>query len=95
MKWKRNTDVSWLPAIHNADMIELEGRNETETLLTVIHDYHNSMGDVNRVDQHYKLSYNRRARKKYYKIFMHLWANKYGACLLFIQDKGVQNVITS
>ena len=55
-------------------MIEIEKRNETKKIPKIVKDYNNSMGGVDRADQHLT-SYpiiKKRGKKYYYKIFMHL-----------------------
>lgn len=50
MKWRDKKVL--LSIAHNIEMMELERRNKTKEVLKVVSDYNNSVGGMDRVDQH-------------------------------------------
>ncbi|XP_022251164.1 piggyBac transposable element-derived protein 4-like isoform X2 [Limulus polyphemus] len=73
MHWKDKKDVILLSTVHNAEMVDVEKRGELKKPKVVI-DYNDSMGVVDKVDQHLShYSIPRMQGKKYYKkVFFHL-----------------------
>lgn len=80
LKWKDKKDVSVLSTVHNASMVEVgvkrkrSEENATKKKPAVVIDYNDTMGGVDRVDQHladYPLP-RKRGKKYYVKIFFHL-----------------------
>lgn len=74
LKWKDKKDVSLISTIHTNTCVEVEKPREIIIKPKVVIDYNDTMGGVDRVDQHLA-DYNlpRKRGKKYYKkIFFHL-----------------------
>ena len=74
LKWKDKKDVTLLSTIHNAEMVDVTTRKGTIQKPKLVMDYNNTMGGVDRMDQHLSCYPTPRKRgKKYYKkIFFHL-----------------------
>ncbi|GLV54168.1 uncharacterized protein CBL_21012, partial [Carabus blaptoides fortunei] len=74
MRWKDKKDVCLLSTIHRPDFTDIIKRNKTIRKPKVICEYKNTMGGVDRADQHltnYPVIKNR-GKKYYLKMFMHL-----------------------
>ena len=74
MRWKDKKDVSLLSTIHNAAMVEVEKRDVLEMKPKAVMDYNNTMGGVDRVDQHLAdyPTPRKRGKRYYKKIFFHI-----------------------
>ncbi|KAF2885883.1 hypothetical protein ILUMI_20291 [Ignelater luminosus] len=75
MKWKDKKEICLLSSIHSVETVNLQKRGETISKPKLVHEYNDTMGGVDRVDQHladYTLP--RKRGKKYYKrIFFYLF----------------------
>lgn len=74
MKWKDKKDISLLSTIHSLEIVDTEKRGEIKKKPKCVVDYNDTMGGVDRVDQHladYALP-RKRGKKYYKKIFFHL-----------------------
>lgn len=74
LRWKDKKDVTLLSTIHNAKMLQITKRDKVKEKPAVVHDYNDTMGGVDRVDQmlaSYPLP-RKRGKKYYRKIFFHL-----------------------
>lgn len=74
MKWKDKKDVSLLSTVHSLQMSTVEKRQKQMKKPQAVVDYNDTMGGVDRVDQHLaEYATPRKRGKKYYKkIFFHL-----------------------
>ena len=74
MRWKDKKDVSLLSTVHNNEMMIVEKRGVAVSKPKVVMDYNNTMGGVDKVDQHladYPVP-RKRGKRYYKKIFFHL-----------------------
>ncbi|KAF2888882.1 hypothetical protein ILUMI_17291 [Ignelater luminosus] len=75
MKWKDKKEICLLSSIHGVETVNLQKRGETILKPKLVHEYNDTMGGVDRVDQHladYTLP-RKRGKKYYKKIFFHLF----------------------
>ncbi|KAF2893788.1 hypothetical protein ILUMI_12384 [Ignelater luminosus] len=75
MKWKDKKEICLLSSIHGVKTVNLQKGGETISKPKLVHEYNESMGGVDRVDQHladYTLP-RKRGKKYYKKIFFHLF----------------------
>ncbi|KAK9751802.1 Transposase IS4 [Popillia japonica] len=52
MKWKDTKGVALLSTIHKPEIIEIQPTRDSKKIPKVVHGYNNSMGGVDRIDQH-------------------------------------------
>lgn len=74
MKWKDKKDICLISTVHNTEMTTVVKRGEEKKKPKLVVDYNDTMGGVDRVDQHLSdYAVPRKRGKKYYrKIFFHL-----------------------
>ena len=68
LRWKDKKDVNLLSTIHNAEIVNVEKRGVVKSKPKLVLEYNNTMGGVDKVDQHltdYPVP--RKRGKKYYK----------------------------
>ena len=97
LKWKDKKDVSLLSSIHNAEMVDVATRTGNIKKPKVVMDYNNTMGGVDRVDQHLATYPTTRKRgKKYYKkIFLHILdLAMWNAFILYTKLGGTQSSLS-
>ncbi|KAF2894023.1 hypothetical protein ILUMI_12150 [Ignelater luminosus] len=71
----KGKEISLLSSIHGVETVNLQNRGETILKPQLVHEYNDTMGGVDRVDQHladYTLP-RKRGKKYYKKIFFHLF----------------------
>lgn len=74
MKWRDKKDVALLSTLHDLTKVDVQKRNKVVSKPQVVIDYNDTMGGVDRVDQHlsdYALP-RKRGKKYYKKLFFHL-----------------------
>lgn len=70
MKWKDKKEIAFLSTVHTIDMVNIEKYGELKQRPAVVIDYNDTMGGVDRVDQHLAdYSTPRKRGKKYLFIY--------------------------
>lgn len=95
IKWRDKRDVCLLSTVHNPEMVSVERRGEKVMKPKLVQDYNNTMGGVDRADQHladYPLT-RKRGKKYYKKIFSIYLNNHYGILSFCIRRMVVQSRI--
>lgn len=96
MRWKDKRDVSILTTIHNAEMKTVNKRGKHIIKPTAVISYNDTMGGVDKVDQHIANNpVTRKRGKKYYKkIFFHLLElTLWNAFVLYKKSGGIKNAL--
>lgn len=96
IRWKDKRDVSILSTIHNPEMKTVNIRGEQKKKPLAVISYNDTMGGVDRVDQHIATNpVTRKRGKKYYKkIFFHLLELAlWNAFVLFKKTGGRKNAL--
>lgn len=97
LKWKDKRDICLLSTIHNAEMKETNKRDLQGNVIKkpqVVLDYNDTMGGVDRLDQHlhdYPIA-RKRGKKYYKKIFFHLLdISVWNSFILYQKNGGRKN----
>ncbi|KAF2886199.1 hypothetical protein ILUMI_19975 [Ignelater luminosus] len=75
MKWKDKKEICLLSSIYGVETVNVQNRGETISKPKLVHEYNDTMGGVDRVDQHladYTLP-RKRGKNYYKKIFFYLF----------------------